>query len=339
MAARQGWKILNAMTQINQAEPAHLLSLLVRQIRFEAIGINAYELVDPEGAGLPAWDAGSHLDIHLPGGIIRQYSLCGDPADNSRYVIAVLCEENGRGGSALLHETLRVQGIVTVSQPRNNFPLHPQAEKHLLIGGGIGITPLKAMAHSLKAGGQNFELHYCAKTPAYAAFREELAKADIPVTFHHDNGNPAQGLDITGLLKNYAPGTHVYYCGPGGFMAACAGATAHWPQASVHSEHFKAPVAPETDPATGGVDDFTVEIASTGAVFDIPADQSIVDVLHDAGIMVETSCVSGLCGSCKTKYLSGTVDHRDFILADDERETHLTVCVSRATSPRLVLDL
>lgn len=316
-----------------------LLSLLVRQVRFEAIGINSYELVDPQGAALPAWDAGSHLDVHLPGGVIRQYSLCGDPNDHTRYVIAVLREDNGRGGSRLLHETMQVQNIVTVSRPRNNFALNPQATKHLLIGGGIGITPLKAMAHKLKAEGQVFDLHYCAKTAAYAAFVEELAAAGIPATFHYDNGNPAQGLDIASLLKDYTEGTHVYYCGPGGFMGACATASAHWPQASVHSEHFKAPVAPPADPATGGVDDFTVEIASTGAVFNIPADQSIVDVLHDAGIMVETSCVSGLCGSCKTKYLSGTVDHRDFILADDERETHLTVCVSRATSPRLVLDL
>lgn len=316
-----------------------LLSLLVRQIRFEAIGINSYELVDPEGAALPAWDAGSHLDVHLPGGIIRQYSLCSDPADRYRYVIAVLKEENGRGGSRLLHETMQVQNIISVSQPRNNFALNTQAKKHLLIGGGIGITPLKAMAHKLKAEGLNFDLHYCAKTASYAAFSEVLAGDNIPTKFHFDNGNPAQGLDIASLLKDYTDGTHVYYCGPGGFMAACAAASTHWPQASVHSEHFKAPTAQPAELITGAADNFTVEIASTGAAFNIPADQSIVDVLHDAGIMVETSCVSGLCGSCKTKYLSGTVDHRDFILADDERETHLTVCVSRATSPRLVLDL
>lgn len=327
------------MTQINQAEPSQLLLLRVRQIRFESIGINSYELVDPDGRALPAWDAGSHLDVHLPGGVIRQYSLCSDPADPSRYVIAVLKEENGRGGSRLLHETVHVQDIVEVSQPRNNFAIHPQAKRHLLVGGGIGITPLKAMAHKLAADGKIFELHYCAKTPVYAAFCEALTGANIPTRFHYDNGNPAQGLDIASLLKEYSEGTHVYYCGPSGFMVACAAASAHWPKGAVHSEHFKAPEAAPPNLPCGAADNFTVKIANTGAEFNIPADRSIVDVLHDAGIMVETSCVSGLCGSCKTKYLAGSVDHRDFILTDDERKTHLTVCVSRATTSSLILDI
>jgi vanillate O-demethylase ferredoxin subunit len=327
------------MMQINNAEPAQLLLLRVRQIRFESIGINSYEFVDPDGAALPAWDAGSHLDVHLPGGVIRQYSLCSDPADHSRYVIAVLKDENGRGGSRLLHETLHVQDIIKVSQPRNNFAIHPQAKRHLLIGGGIGITPLKAMAHKLAAEGKIFELHYCAKTPAYASFREELTAANIATRFYYDNGNPAYGLDIASLLMDYTEGTHVYYCGPGGFMVACSAATRHWPLGTVHSEHFKAPDTPAPDLLNDAADDFTVKIASTGTEFNIPADRSIVDVLHDAGIMIETSCVSGLCGSCKTKYLAGTVDHRDFILSDDERKTHLTVCVSRATTHNLILDI
>jgi vanillate O-demethylase ferredoxin subunit len=329
------------MNAINKPE-TRLLSLLVRQIRFEAVGINSYELVDPDRELLPSWDAGSHLDIHLPGGIIRQYSLCGDPADHSRYVIAVLKEENGRGGSRLLHETLQVQNIVNVSPPRNNFGLVPAAKRYVLIGGGIGITPLKAMAHELAASGKEFSLHYCAKGPHYAAFREQL-DAISKTAFHYDGGNPANGLDIASLLKTYDEGTHVYYCGPGGFMAACAAATAHWPKGSVHNEHFKTPVLPPAtvpgEIAEPAVDNFTVQIASTGAIFDIPADRNIVDVLGDADITIETSCVSGLCGTCKVKFLDGTVDHRDFILSDEERQDHLTACVSRATSARLVLDL
>jgi vanillate O-demethylase ferredoxin subunit len=329
------------MNAINKPE-TRLLSLLVRQIRFEAIGINSYELVDPDGAELPAWDAGSHLDIHLPDGLIRQYSLCGDPADRRRYMIAVLKDENGRGGSRLLHETLQVQHIVNVSLPRNNFAIVPNAERFILIGGGIGITPLKAMAHELIASRRAFTLYYCAKGPQYAAFRDELGSLSSS-NFHYDGGDPSQGLDIAGLLKDHAEATHLYYCGPAGLMAACARASAHWPQGTVHSEHFKAPVlavaAGPFETAELASDNFSVEIASTGAVFDIPVDRSIVEVLGDAGIVIETSCVSGLCGTCKVKYSSGTVDHRDFILSDEEREDHLTTCVSRATSARLVLDL
>jgi ferredoxin-NADP reductase len=329
------------MNMVNKLETG-LLSLLVRQIRFEAVGINSYELVDPDRENLPAWGAGSHLDIHLPGGLIRQYSLCGDPADRTKYVIAVLKERTGRGGSRLLHETLQVQNTVDVSPPRNNFSIVPRATRHILIGGGIGITPLKAMAHDLVAAKREFSLHYCAKTPQHAAFRDEL-DAFGATEFHYDGGNPSGRLDIATLLKSHVEGTHVYYCGPSGFMAACATATAHWPRAAVHSEYFETPVSPPaTAPADAGetaVRTFAVEIASTGALFDIPADRSIADVLGDAGIVIETSCVSGLCGTCRVKYLDGTVDHRDFILSDDERQDHLTACVSRASSSRLLLDL
>lgn len=320
-----------------------MLSLLVRQIRFEAIGINSYELVDPSGCALPGVEAGSHIDIHLPGGLIRQYSLCGDPADRHRYVIAVLKDAAGRGGSRLLHDLIQVQTLVTVSPPRNNFALAPEAGRHILIGGGIGITPLKAMVHQLAGDGKSYELHYCAKAPEYAAFRNELNDVGINARFHYDGGNPADGLDIASLLKTHVRGTHLYYCGPTGFMNACSAASAHWPAGTVHSEYFKAPIAAPTpealcsDPYDG--ENFVVEIASTGVEIEIPSDRSIVEVLAGAGITIETSCVSGLCGTCKVRYISGTVDHRDFILSDDERANHLTTCVSRATSPKLVLDL
>lgn len=335
---------MDAMTQDHIGTPARMLPLLVRQVRFEAIGINSYELVHADGSELPGFEAGSHVDIHLPGGLVRQYSLCGDPKDRRRYVIAVLNEENGRGGSRLLHETLQVRNIVTVSHPRNNFPLALDARRHILIAGGIGITPLKAMAHRLASDGAAYELHYCAKGPEYAAFRDELeAKTgDCLVQSHFDGGDPSRGLDIAALLKDHVEGTHLYYCGPAGFMSACAAASAHWPKGTVHSEHFKAPPAPNPvleDAGSSSTDNFVVEIASSGVRFDIPAGRSIVDVLDEAGIVIDTSCVSGLCGTCKVRYLSGTVDHRDFILSDDERRDHLTICVSRATSQRLVLDL
>lgn len=316
------------------------LSLLVRQIRFEAVGVNSYELVDPAGAELPAVTAGTHIDLMLGDGIVRQYSLCNDPAERHRYVIAVLLEGEGKGGSRKLHETLHVQDRVQVSLPRNNFALAGGAGTHLLIGGGIGITPLKAMAHALASDGADFELHYCARSPEHASFRDELARLGDRgrVAFHYDGGNPADGLDITALLRGRAADTHVYYCGPPGFMAACAAATADWPAGTVHSEHFKAPepAAQALNQDTGAS---TVQIASTGLRLEIPYGRSMVDVLNDAGLDVETSCVSGLCGSCKVRYLSGEVDHQDFILSEDERAEYLTTCVSRAKGPVLVLDL
>lgn len=336
---------MDAIVQDHIGKSTQMLSLFVRQVRFEAIGINSYELVHADGRELPDFEAGSHVDIHLPGGLVRQYSLCGDPKDRRRYVIAVLNEENGRGGSRLLHEILQVQNIVTTSYPRNNFPLARDARRHILIGGGIGITPLKAMAHRLASDGAAYELHYCAKGPEYAAFRDELIaeSGDCLVMFHFDGGDPSRGLNIAALLKDHVEGTHLYYCGPTGFMSACAAASAHWPKGTVHSEHFKAPLVPPNpiseDIDGGSADNFIVEIASSGVRFDIPADRSIVDVLNEAGIVIKTSCVSGLCGSCKVRYLSGTVDHRDFILSDDEQQDHLTTCVSRASSQRLVLDL
>ncbi len=320
------------------------LSLLVRQIRFEAVGVNSYELVDPTGAELPAVTAGTHVDVLLGDGVVRQYSLCNDPAERHRYVIAVLLEGQGKGGSRRLHETLHVQDRVQVSLPRNNFALANGAGKHLLIGGGIGVTPLKAMAHALASCGADFELHYCARSPEHASFRDDLARlgAEGRVAFHYDGGNPANGLDIAALLRGHSAGTHVYYCGPPGFMAACAAATANWPAGTVHCEHFKAP-EPERAAVQGteaqNTKVSTVQIASTGLRIEIPAGRSMVDVLNDAGLEVETSCVSGLCGSCKVRYLSGEVDHQDFILSEDERAEYLTTCVSRAKGPVLVLDL
>lgn len=314
------------------------LSMQIRQIRCEAIGVNSYELVDPGGGELPAVVAGSHIDVHLDNGMIRQYSLCSDPADRRRYVIAVLHEASGRGGSRWLHETLHAQDFLQISLPRNNFCLDPTAARHVLIAGGIGITPLKAMTHSLVRRGEDFVLHYCARSAAYAAFAEELVKlaGDDHVHLHYDGFEHHGRLDVAALLNHSAPGTHLYHCGPPALMAACTAATAHWPAGTVHSERFKPP-APIQSKATAG--EFTLEIASTGERIAVAEGRSIADVLNAHGIQVPTSCVSGLCGTCKLRYLHGQVDHMDYILSDEERAEYLTSCVSRARSPVLVLDL
>lgn len=327
-----------------------LLRLQVRQIRFEGKGIHSYELVDPNGGELPPFEAGAHIDVRMSDELVRQYSLSNAPTERHRYVIAVLRDEAGRGGSKAVHDGLKVQDIVMVSRPRNNFALDGRAGKVVLLAGGIGITPLKAMAHQLDEQGTKYELHYCAKDLTCVAFHAELSVLQDTgrVRFHFDDGIPGQGLDIGKLLADPSPGTHLYYCGPGGFMNACAGASAHWPKGTVHFEHFKAPVKVVSelgDPADVAaaadvaLDVFDVEIASTGKLIRVEAGQSIVEALAVADIEVETSCCAGLCGTCKVRYLAGEVEHNDYILDEAEKAMYLTTCVSRSKTKVLVLDL
>lgn len=329
---------MNAPLPLDIAREDGVLQLQVRAIRLQAQGICSYELADPQGEPLPAFDAGAHADVHLPGGIVRPYSLAGDPQDRSCWLLGVLKEPQGQGGSRALHEKVRVGDLLRVGPVRNAFALAPAASHTILLGGGIGITPLKAMAHALAARGQSFELHYCARSPAHAAFVSDL-RAIVPpgrLHLHFDGGEPARGLDIQALLKDRPEGAHVYFCGPAGFMKACEAACAHWPREAVHSEHFKAPQAAATDTPDGG---FEVRLVRSGATIQVGPDQTIVRAIELSGRRVPTSCLSGLCGTCKVDYLEGDVDHRDYILDDAERARCLTVCVSRARSKTLSLDL
>lgn len=310
--------------------------------------IVAYELVDPEGKALPPFTAGAHVDFHLSDGRIRQYSLCNDPAERHRYILAIQREPQGRGGSKDIHANTKIGDIVILSMPRNNFPLDRSARRHLLIAGGIGITPLMAMIYHLSAQGADFTLHYCTRNPDRMAFKDQLrpfAEAGR-ANFHHDGGDPAKGLDLEELLREHPPGTHLYYCGPPGFMAAVARAACGWPKACVHFEHFAAPSTREPAlSATGGAtteageSGFQVKLARHGGIFDVPADKSIVDVLRESGIDIETSCESGLCGTCRTRFLDGIPDHRDLVLSETERESDVLICCARALTPMLVLDL
>jgi ferredoxin-NADP reductase len=252
-----------------------------------------------------------------------------------------LRDEAGRGGSKALQDSLRVQDKVRISYPRNNFELAAGAKRAILLAGGIGVTPLKAMAHRLEEVGVDYEMHYCAKDESCTAFAAELAPmhAGGKLKFHFDNGDPSKGLDLKRLLSETAPGVHVYYCGPGGFMKACAAATEHWAAGTVHFEHFKAPERAASDDVAATVGEFIVKIASTGQSIAVSSDRSIADALEEAGVAIETSCRAGLCGTCKVRYLSGDVEHNDCILADNEKQEYLTTCVSRALSRELVLDL
>jgi ferredoxin-NADP reductase len=223
--------------------------LRIRSITYLAERINGYELVNPNGHDLPPFEAGAHISVQLSEGLVRDFSLWNDPAERTRYCIAVLRELDGRG-SRQMHEIVRVGDLVAGSMPRNNFPLAAEAERHLLIAGGIGITPIMAMIADLRRRRAEFHVHYCTRSPEETAFLDDLAvlAALGRVQFHHDGGDPAKGLDIAAALREPRPGTHLYYCGPAGMMAAAAAAAAHWPAGTVHFEFFAGPnaVAPMT---------------------------------------------------------------------------------------------
>lgn len=322
------------------------MRLLVRAIHDEAPGIRSFELSDPDGHELPPFTAGSHVDVVVPGGPLRQYSLFNDPAERHRYRIAVLLEPSGRGGSRAMHEAVAPGDLLEVSAPRNHFPLEESAERHLLIAGGIGVTPLLAMVSRLQRIGAPFEIHYCTRSAERTAFRDALAPlaAAGAVRFHHDGGDPGRGLDVRALVARADDdeGTHLYCCGPPGLMRAVRDAASAWPAYRLHFEHFAAPATPQPAAAAAGPDAeqaFEVELASSGRVLTVPPGQSILSVLCAAGLSPDSSCEAGVCGVCRTRYLAGDVDHRDFVLADAERADHVMICVSRSRGPRLVLDL
>jgi ferredoxin-NADP reductase len=216
--------------------------LRVRSITYLAARINGYELADPGGHDLPRFEAGAHISVQLSEDLPRDFSLWNDPAERSRYCIAVLREGLG---SHRLHEEVRVGDLVEASMPRNNFPLAAEAKRHLLIAGGIGITPIMAMIAELRRRRAEYRLHYCTRSPEETAFLDDLAvlAALGRVQFHHDGGDPAKGLDIAAALRECRQGTHLYYCGPAGMMAAATAASAHWPPGTVHCEYFAGPNA------------------------------------------------------------------------------------------------
>lgn len=312
--------------------------LRVHSIAWEADGISSFELRDPAGGELPAFTAGAHIDIHLRPDCVRQYSLCNDPSERHRYVIAPQREDQGRGGSLALHREVRVGDLVEVAGPRNHFPLAADASHHLLLAGGIGVTPMIAMVAELESRGAPYTLHYCTRSRERTAFLERLAArmASGRVVVCHDGGDPARGLDLQALLREPAPGTHLYYCGPPGFMKAAAAASAHWPEGSVHFEYF---TPPADEPARAPDRPFTVHLARSGMDLEVPAGRSIVDVLREHDVFIETSCENGVCGTCLTRYTEGEPEHRDYVLDEGDRREFVLVCCARSRTPVLTLDL
>jgi vanillate O-demethylase ferredoxin subunit len=311
----------------------------VREIKDQASEIKSFELESADGSPLPPFEPGSHIDVHVADGLIRQYSLCNGPDDTAAYTIAVKKEGASRGGSRAMHEQLRAGQVLRISAPRNHFGLSPQARRHMLVGGGIGITPLLSMARHLLAAGADFEFHYFARSAEYVAFHQLLSAPPFAgkVTFHLGLQPEAVRATLDQLLAQRPDGAHLYLCGPGPFMNQVVAAAATWPEDAIHLEHFAA--SPEL--LAGPQDSFEVTLAHSGATYAVPAGESIVDVLARHGVAVDVSCEQGVCGTCVTGVLEGTPDHRDMFLSDQEKKSckMMTLCVSRALSPKLVLDL
>jgi len=305
----------------------------------EALDICSYELIRVDGQPLPAFTAGAHIDVHLPGGVIRQYSLCNHPEERHRYLIGVLKDPASRGGSSSLHEQIQPGARLFISEPRNLFPLALQARRHLLFAGGIGITPILAMAEHLAQNGAAFELHYCARSLERAAFVERLRQAPYAdrVFLHFDEA-PETALDTARVLAAPSEDVHLYVCAPGGFMQHVldTARAQGWQDACLHREYFAA--APTDTRADGS---FAVKLASSGQVFEIPKDRSVVQVLESHGIEIPISCEQGVCGTCLTRVLEGVPDHRDMFLTEAEQACNdqFTPCCSRSKTPLLVLDL
>jgi vanillate O-demethylase ferredoxin subunit len=323
---------------MSNSAPCTELPVRVHAMTWEAEDIVSFDLRDPAGAALPPFDAGSHIDVHVSPGCVRQYSLCNDPRERHRYLIGVLREERGRGGSRMLHDSTRVGQLLTVTTPRNHFPLAREATEHLLLAGGIGVTPLLAMVATLEANGARYQLHYCTRSLARTAFAERLLPL-MPsgrVVVHHDGGDPSRGLDLDALLRPVQYGKHLYYCGPPGFMAAARAASAHWPANTVHCEYFTPPAAPANAQADHA---FRVRLVRTGRELEVPPGTSIVEVLRASGLFVDTSCEEGICGTCLTRYVEGEPEHRDYVLDEDDRKEFVLICCARSKSPVLALDL
>jgi len=319
------------------------LRLRVRSIEQITPTIKVFELVGQHGEQLPPFQAGAHIEVMVGGGSSRCYSLLNDPDERHRYIIAVLRERDGRGGSAWMHDRVRKGDRLPCRPPRNGFALNEAADRHILIAGGIGITPIMSMVHQLRRLDVPFVLHYCSRSAAATAYREVLADMlGAQVFFHHDGGDASRGLDLARLLHDRPAGADVYVCGPRPMIEAAQKATRSWPTAAVHVELFSPGEPPPTGRTLSMDTGFTVELARSKLTLEVPPDKSILAVLSEHGFTLPSVCREGWCGTCQVGVLGGEVDHRDDILDEAIKASHsvMQVCVSRARpGERLILDL
>lgn len=324
------------------------MRLMVKQICWECDDVVSLTLIDPGGTELPAWEPGAHLEVHLPTGLIRHYSLCGEVEDRSHYRVAVLRERDSRGGSRFVHEQLRVGAELEVSGPRNRFPFEPSARIEF-VAGGVGITPILPMVREAARQGLDWRLWYGGRSASAMAFVDELRAIDTARVrlFPADHGSR---IDLDDALGRPADDTAVYCCGPESLRQAVQDKCAAWPDGTLHFERFAAPKTAGAVPAgdgdpdsdtVAGTDVFVVVAQASGAEVKVPVDKSILEALEEANIAAPFSCREGICGTCEVRVLEGTPDHRDLVLSDDERKAGncMMICVSRAKCARLVIDL
>jgi phthalate 4,5-dioxygenase reductase subunit len=296
-----------------------------------------FALEHPDGSALPRFEAGAHVTMKMPNGVNRPYSLCGDPENTSCYEVAIKREAKGRGGSLSFADDSHVGDVMEVSSPIHAFSLDAKAKSFLLLAGGIGISPIRSMLKQLQAEGlRGFKLVYLTRDEDSTAFLDEFKSAEWAgkVRLHHDQGVAQQVFDLWKLLEKPVPGCHVYCCGPQRLMDEVKDMTGHWPTSAIHFESFGAGNIAQTDDRA-----FTVELARSGKTIQVGAQQSLLNALRAERVLVPSSCESGTCGSCKVSLLEGVADHRDWVLMDDEKSQHIMVCVSRACTEHLVLDL
>ena len=333
--------LLGVEAPVRIGEPSrHTITrpVVVQSVTPVAGGIVKLRLVAPDGGSLPRWTAGSHIDIECGGPeLSRQYSLCGDPADAAALEIAVLREDDGRGGSAWVHANVRPGERLKIRGPRNHFRMDESVTKVILIAGGIGITPVSAMARRAKSLGMDYELHYSGRSRKTMAFLDELAALHGERLHVYASDEGARN-DLQALLAQPQPGTQIYACGPVRMLAALEACCAAWPGDALRTEHFVS-TAGALDPAKEHA--FEVELKDSGVTLSVAADQTLLAALRAANIDVQSDCEEGLCGSCEVRVLAGRVDHRDVVLTRAERETNakMMTCCSRASDSRLVLEL
>jgi vanillate O-demethylase ferredoxin subunit len=315
------------------------VDVVVRRAWHETPDVKAFELVAAGGGELPAFSPGAHVDVHIADGLTRQYSICNGPGEHGFYLIGVKRELESRGGSAAMHDAVGERSTLRLGGPRNNFPLVEEAAHSLLVAGGIGVTPLVSMARDLAVRSRSFALHHFVRHPRQTAFRELLAHEGLAAraTYHYGLVPPGLEATLEDVLAAPPPGANLYLCGPKPFMDLVQAVARRlgWADGAIHLEYFAA----DTLYRTG--ESFEVVCARSRRSVTVPEDKTIIEVLRANGVEIETSCEQGVCGTCLTKLLEGEPDHRDLFLQPDEQESGTVImpCVSRARSPRLVLDL
>ena len=330
--------VLDPEQKLPKPKILDLLDVVVSDVRDETADIKSYVIKAADGGDLPEFEAGAHIDVITATGLRRSYSIASNPGERSSYLLGVLREPESRGGSTWIHDNIKAGDPLQMTRPLNNFPLDDSAPTHILIAGGIGITPILSMARALNGLDAKYQLHYCTRTPEGTAFRSEVeAIAGDSLTYHHDGGDPSQGIKLAEVLGDAPSGAHVYVCGPKTLIDAVRAATSDWSEERVHFELFSA--APDQD-----VDNepFDIYLSRRRMDLTVPADRTILEVVQEAGIVADSSCEQGLCSTCQVRVISGEIEHRDQILSSEEKDKGDTmmICVSRGKpGEKLVLDL